>query len=381
MSSTTNDYNKQNKNVSYSNKYDYQNNKNYNEKNNRNYSNSEKNNRNNDNNIIKNIKLDDKKDIYDDNIPIEIFNNITDKKEILYILDILYEKINLNNIKYQIVQSLDHLQQIKNSLYYLVPHYQGFNYLVMMIKYNNKNKIYMILKKDLKNDNKMNNIDDIRLYEIKLKEEIVINEDYFDLTIFEAKLNYKKNKWFLIIYDMFYVSNKNILLDNVIDKQNIINDMINNMKEYLYGDLSIKVVTYYNVEDIADLVYIKIKNNDFKINGIIFWPIITGKQYIYINDKEFEKIKNNTDIYANCYGSSIQIENQIININRNLIIQKTNKIDVYEIFDLDKIKRYGIACVPNIKTSHYLDEIFKTNDQVTFECIFNTKFNKWYPIV
>ena len=42
----------------------------------------------------------------------------------------------------------------------------------------------------------------------------------------------------------------------------------------------------------SDLVYNKIRNSDFKINGITFLPIRSNRVYIYINDTEFENIKN-----------------------------------------------------------------------------------------
>ena len=180
---------------------------------------------------------------------------------------------------------------------------------------------------------------------------------------------------------MYYYNNKNYLIKKLNKKKNIINDLIDYLNNIVIGEIYIKLVTLYNTEDIADLVYLKIKNNEFKINGIIFWPSICGKQYIYINDNEFEKIKLGTDIYAISYGQNIQIENQNIFEKQNFIIQKTGKIDVYEVFDINKIKRYGIACVPDIKTSHYLYDKFLNCDQLIFQCEFNDKFKKWCPIV
>jgi len=351
----------------------YKNDRNTNYKNDRNINFNKQDNYNNEND--KNIKETD------ENIPLDIFNYIKDINEITYVIKKIYDNLNINLIKYQLLQNMEQLNNIKETSYHLVPHYQGYNYLIILTRYNNKCKMYMIIKKDIKNDYKMMNMDEIKLYEIKFKNDIIIEDKYYDLTIFEAKLNYKKNRWFLIIYDMYYISNNNILTEKVINKQNIINTMIDDINHYIYGELEMKVVTYYNIEDISDLVYVKIKNNEFKINGIIFWPIISGKQYIYINDNEFDKIKSGTDVYANSYGNSIQIENQNIDSKRNLIIQKTNKIDVYEVYELDKIQRYGISCVPDLKTSIFLRNIFKSNDQVMFECEFNKKFNKWYPLV
>ena len=51
----------------------------------------------------------------------------------------------------------------------------------------------------------------------------------------------------------------------------------------------------YKLSEINNAIYGGIKNSDFKINGIIFWPIVVGKQYIYINDNEFDKLKTFND--------------------------------------------------------------------------------------
>jgi len=37
------------------------------------------------------------------------------------------------------------------------------------------------------------------------------------------------------------------------------------------------IIKYYKLDDINDLVYNNIRNSDFKINGIIFMPFISGK--------------------------------------------------------------------------------------------------------
>jgi hypothetical protein len=37
------------------------------------------------------------------------------------------------------------------------------------------------------------------------------------------------------------------------------------------------VIKYCKLDDINDMIYNYIKNTDFKINGIIFMPFISGK--------------------------------------------------------------------------------------------------------
>ena len=47
------------------------------------------------------------------------------------------------------------------------------------------------------------------------------------------------------------------------------------------------VQTSINSNFLDTIDYNKIQNTDFKINGLIFLPIRTGKYYIYINDNLF----------------------------------------------------------------------------------------------
>lgn len=272
---------------------------------------------------------------------------------------------------------MDQLSILKDSLFHLIPHYQGYNFLVILTTYNNINKFYLVLKKDLKmNNNEKNN--NVNIFEVKSNN--LLNNNLFNFSILEAKLNYKKEEWYLLTYDAYYISGKNLLSEKVINKEPIINNLIETLKNNIYN-INLKSSKMYKLDDIHDLVYNKIKNNDFKINGLIFWPVITGKYYIYINDNEFDKLKLINDKYNNPINNNIEIENQNKDDTQKLIIQKTSQIDVYDVFSLDKIYRYGIACIIDMKTSHTLRQLFIKEDQIQFNCYFNKKFNKWCIIL
>ena len=73
--------------------------------------------------------------------------------------------------------------------------------------------------------------------------------------------------------------------------------------------------------------------------------------------------------------ANIQLE------DRELLLQKTLIIDVYEVFTLDKSFRFGICHVPNIKLSHKLREYFDNNNQLITKCIYDNKFSKWIPLI
>ena len=66
---------------------------------------------------------------------------------------------------------------------------------------------------------------------------------------------------------------------------------------------------------------------------------------------------------------------------QTVLLQKTQIVDVYEVFTLDKKCRFGIAFVPTIKISHYLRQNFLSNDQLIIDCVFNGQNSKWAPII
>ena len=67
----------------------------------------------------------------------------------------------------------------------------------------------------------------------------------------------------------------------------------------------------------------------------------------------------------------------------NFMIQKTLKSDVYELYlqGPNNIVKHGIACVPNLKCSLMLRDIFSDDSEtVCVECKYNEKFKKWEPL-
>ena len=66
---------------------------------------------------------------------------------------------------------------------------------------------------------------------------------------------------------------------------------------------------------------------------------------------------------------------------RELLLQKTQMVDVYEVFNLDKTIRFGICAIPNMELSFKLRIHFDSKDQLITNCEFDDKFSKWKPIM
>jgi hypothetical protein len=62
---------------------------------------------------------------------------------------------------------------------------------------------------------------------------------------------------------------------------------------------------------------------------------------------------------------------------------------VYDLYIKEKetLKKYGFACVPNMKSSKFIRSIFVENDinndinnDIIVECNYNKQFDKWEPV-
>lgn len=67
--------------------------------------------------------------------------------------------------------------------------------------------------------------------------------------------------------------------------------------------------------------------------------------------------------------------------SQSKILVKTDKTEVVEVRNKDTNNHEGILYIKNKDISHYLRNQFKEKDNLLIECIFNTKFNKWEPIL
>ena len=65
-------------------------------------------------------------------------------------------------------------------------------------------------------------------------------------------------------------------------------------------------------------------------------------------------------------------------------IRKTSNPDIYEIFELSTNTMAGVACIPTMKVSKYMRNIFENKnvvDKVEIRCEYSEKFKKWIPLV
>ena len=332
-----------------------------------------------------------------------------DNKNKQYVIDYLYDNIDLSNFRYIMLNTISKLKFLQENIHFVSPNCKGINYLLIMLNINNENLYIIIDRKQLSYHKHQINITNLKILKINIDSNIFYNN-----IIFNIKLINKNNKYTFLIQDCFLLLNNkitDILLEQKIEK---ITEIVSNIKS---KNCDFKLIKLFNYSEL-DILINEIDNiNTNEYNGIIFYPKKSGINIIFINKINNElnnpqtetfnnKLKNqineNNDNHLNYNGLNTQqpIYNNLNNydyleylksikysyelnpIYKRFWISKTSIPDVYNIhvnkYDIEG--KIGIACVPNLKIKYKLNEIITGDDPIEFECIFYKKLKKWVPI-
>lgn len=232
----------------------------------------------------------------------------------------------------QQITKYEDILMIKHNNYVIVPKYFGTNIILNFtiiddfpICIDNNNKIYHIR----------------------------VDKDYYNGTSFEGIL--LENKF--IIIDSKIIKGENINQLTYLARYDIIKDITNTIVPDKYiNDIELFLIQYYNINEIP-LLQEKLNNSKYIINELLFIDNNNNTNYFF-------SLSNN------------KIHNEII---KKLRLEKTHIIDVYNVFDNDS--NLGIAFIPNLHISLKCQELFNKNSFINVNCKFNTKFNKWTPLL
>ena len=321
---------------------------------------------------------DNKRDIF-------IGNEINEENK-MELLDYLYQSVDLYQLRYTIMKTTEHAQILKQQTYHITPHFHGYNYYLIFKKLKSSNIVsaYLIYKLNLKFTREETIDNNVKIYEINptLLSDVnnnIINE--YDNTIIDGKLVFKREQKIFLINDILYFKSSKFLTFKLEDKFQKIDNDVNTLNNLFVDTFVIKIIKLYKNNEMNDLVFNKINNSDFKINGLTFLPIRSSRVYIYVNDNEFDSIKNSPNLEVLTEITNIKLNKNDDIQEKELLLQKTQIVDVYEVFTTDKKCRFGVAAIPTIKISHTLRSYFENNDQLIINCRFDNQFLKWIPLI
>jgi hypothetical protein len=288
---------------------------------------------------------------------------ITDIKLKYHMINMIYTNVNVYNYRYKIIDSEDVLDNIKKNKenFYLVPHFQGYNFYLIFTKFNDLNVCVLIDKKNIKYKKEQINMRDVNMYQLNIK----CNPSIFKNTFIEGRIIRKNEDNIFLIQDCYLLENEKLFTERM-------NTKLESLDKYLIekvydNNIKINVIKLYTVDQINEVAE-KMKTTEYIINGFIFIPSRSNMSYIYVNNHEVELLKNELPITDKKYDKD------------TFIVKKTLMREVFDVMDMDSQKRLGICYIPDIAKSHYMRQLFKDKIYIKMKCNFNEKFKKYEPL-
>lgn len=288
---------------------------------------------------------------------------ITDVKTKHYIINMIYSNINVYNFRYKIIDSVDILENIKKNKenFYLLPHFQGYNFYLIFTRFNDFNLCVLVDKKNIKYKKEQINLRDVNMYQLNVK----CNNSIYKNTFIDGRIIRKNEDNIFLIQDCYLLEGEKLLSERINSKLQTIDKYLTD--KFYDNNIKISVVKLYEVDQINE-VSEKMKTSEYIINGFIFLPSRSGMNYIYVNNHEVELLKNELPKSIKKYEEN------------TFIIKKTLMREVYDVIDISNGKRLGICYIQDIEKSHYMREIFKDKIFHKMKCKYNEKFKKYEPI-
>lgn len=282
----------------------------------------------------------------------------------------------------------------------------GNPYIMFLTRFNNTDICLMIDKK----------IQQGYFLPRMIIDNVCFDSKLFDDTILEGEMiKTNTGDWIFMINDIRALEGKNLDNLNILKRIQIINNIVTSKYRSIPDQkFHVQVKKYFKVDCIDDLMSLK-DTLDYTSRGVIFKPMFPKFRDILFNFDDSlisntRKIKfseenkfldntldhhnnNNTNhnnnnhtnttnnTTTNATAKNVDQDATIVN-NKVLSVEKTDKPDVYNLYD--DSKHIGIACVPTMKVSKFLRQTFANvnlMEKVKMDCEYNSTFtNKWMPI-
>ena len=219
-------------------------------------------------------------------------DNIVQKQ---YIIDFLFNNVNIALYKYILLEKKNNIKLLKNNFYYVAKNIKNASYFLIFLKYNNKNYSILVNRKQLKYNKNDIRIDNIVCYDLNLN----LCNDLYNGTILEGK----------ILSNIFYIHDCYYIFDNIFVNVNL-REKLNYIQLIIYNYintsiLEFKIIELYTLNNMLLLINnIKHQAN----SSIIFYPEYSGINIIFINrniinndntDSCIEKFNNTNNINVN----------------------------------------------------------------------------------
>jgi hypothetical protein len=243
------------------------------------------------------------------------------------------------------------------------------------------------------------------------------DDELFNNTLLEGEMVKceETNTWVFLINDILVYQNQYLDNINFLKRLGIIIDIMNTKFRMDKNDIcNIQIKKYVIYDHIKYLVEKFSSKLPYTCRGIYFKPLYLKFKDIlynfddsliksvnrvkYQNDGMFLSVKIDTPPQnkleqSNSFNSNISINSlksldsstsiNTMDKNKIFLIEKTELPDVYNLYDIQTLQKKNIACIPDMKTSKMLFNIFyniNLTNKLKVECEYSKYFHKWVPI-
>jgi hypothetical protein len=301
------------------------------------------------------------------------------------IIDYLYNAVDLSKFRYNLLNSINRLEYLRDNHHYISPNYKGLNYLLILVNIDDKNISCLIDRKKLSYHKSQLNMITFVINNITLSCDDILYKG----TIFDGKLIQNNSENIFLIQDCFYCMGKSMLDMDMILKLDEVNTIINShIDKTKYNKFKLKINTLYNYDNLENIIN-NLESCNLPTNGLIFYPQVSGINILYLEKKVNDKIIISENVIN---SQSYDLINDYVNFlqtrrysyenndkNQLFWLNRTPIPDVYDLSSLENSNKIGIALIPNLKISYMCDNLIG-DKPVQFNCIFSAKFKKWIPI-
>lgn len=342
-----------------------------------------------------------------------------------YLLDYLYNKIEVGEHKYTVIKNIADIYDLKSKKYYISANSCGINAIIIFLKKDGDYLSYLIDRRSISYNRQSLNKSGVRVTEIKLDVDLKLYDGtILDGIIIDSDSNIIGNsdakqeptKMNFMITDVFMLGGKSLITIDYKKKMYISSLMFEKIisSNSNSNNITMTISRPYEMNEIKELFATDINHGikNLNIKGITFYPQYSGTKLIYIFDKQDEKYKQElmerkgeiniigqTNLCQENFEYSDkkrQFKFELVNpeclddIVLNLEMVKTSTQDVYKLFGIFSgiqekkpifiKKNISFAYIPTYILSIKCKLYFMNRESIVMSCVFNTQKNKWIPI-
>ena len=351
-----------------------------------------------------------------------------DQEGVKRLMNWVYRHVDLSQHKYKIIDTADELGIMRHTKHYVSANYNGANCLMVFARIGDRNYTYMIDRKSLAYNYNQLNYDTLKIYGLSIKVDPILYKG----TIFDGihMFNKRTQRNYYAITDAFTFKGANVLNDNIYYKLYDIRKFIelHNKNEPTDSKFNIFVNKLYCPTEIMTMKDDIDKTKSYEFKGIAFYPEYNGTKMLFLNmntnpkvteyinnknkpdtspdnsDSDNDRVKRNNVVHHEQNTTDVDVDpefEEVKMIPKNKIticcfeMRKTDNPDIYDLYCTEKgtyngkavlkVKKYGIAYIPNMKCSKMCREFvssFMANGdkaRILVNCVYDTDREKWIP--